>query len=119
MPDPIDPRLAELCQLFADDALASSQEEELNTLLRNDGSMRDAFVAYCVHSQLLKEMLKRNKASEIEPPAKATLPVQKQISHRFVALASIAVIATSLLVAVAVWRYWPATEKWSPLARWR
>ncbi|QDT60094.1 Serpin (serine protease inhibitor) [Stieleria bergensis] len=111
MPDPINPRLAELCQLFADDALDPSQEEEFNTLLRNDASIRDAFVAYCVHSQLLKEMLKRDKASDIEPSAKATLPVQKQISHRFVALASIAVITASLLVAVAVWHYWPATPE--------
>ncbi|XZE53635.1 serpin family protein [Planctomycetaceae bacterium SH139] len=111
MPDPIDPRLAELCQLFADDALDQSLEEELNTLLRNDASMRDAFVAYCIHSQLLQEVLKRDKVSEIEPPVDRVLPVKTQISRRFIAFAAIAGVAASLLVAVAVWHYWPATPE--------
>lgn len=111
MPDPIDPRLAELCQLFADDALDPSQEEELNALLRDDASMRDAFVAYCVQSQLLSEVLKRDKVAEIERPVKPKLPVEQQFSRRFVALASIAVVVASLLVAIAVWRFWPAPRE--------
>ncbi len=111
MPDPMDPRLAELCQRYADDALDPSQEEELNTLLRDDASMRSAFVAYCVHSQLLHEVLKRDKISEREPAVNPRLPVEKQFSHRFVALMAVVAVAASLLVAVTVWRHWQATPE--------
>ena len=53
MPDPMDPRLAELCQRYADDALDPSQEEELKpccemTLLCEVRSLPTVFTLnYC------------------------------------------------------------------------
>ena len=107
MSSPIDPHLAELMQLYDDDALNASQAEELNTILRGDAAMREAFVGYCVHTQLLREMLCVEKIAEAKPSHGSSSSVAERPSRRKHSLAAIASLAACMLLALGLWQLWP------------
>jgi serine protease inhibitor len=121
MPKPIDPQLAELFQRYADDQLDAEQAETLNDALRDDAATRDAFVAFCLHSQLLKEVL----AEEAELPKKVTLAtaVSKPQKSRRPWMVALALVAC-LLLMIGVWNLWPDGQRDEPpqdriAARWK
>jgi serine protease inhibitor len=104
MREPIDPRLAELFQLYADDQLDPEQAETLHRALREDAATRDAFVAFCLHSQLLKEML----SEEAVLPDKVirSADVSKPQTGRRPFMFAVA-LAACLLLMIGVWTWWP------------
>lgn len=104
MPEPIDPQLTELFQLYADEQLDSKQAEKLNNALREDAVTRDAFVAFCLHSQLLKEVL----AEEAELPGQVAREPQAPVRPaRKTPLRATALLAACLLLVLGVWNWWP------------
>lgn len=121
MREPIDPRLVELFQRYADDQLDPEQAESLNKALRDDAATRDAFVDFCLHSQLLKEVL----AEEAELPNKVTSAAEvskRQTSRRPLIVAMM--LAACLLLMIGVWNWWPGGPPNRPLqvpvaARWK
>lgn len=121
MREPIDPQLAELFQLYADDQLDSEQAETLSNALREDAATRDAFVDFCLHSQLLKEVL----AEESELPNMVTpnVEVSKPQTSRRPLIVMAALAACSLLV-IGVWNWKPGGPPDRPqqvavAARWK
>lgn len=121
MPEPIVPQLAELFHLYADDLLEPAQAETLNQALREDSATRDAFVAFSLHSQLMKELLAeeaeiREKAS---PAAAVSRPRTSRRSWKVPGS-----LVACLLLLVVVWIWWPGRHPDRPepnpvAARWQ
>lgn len=119
MPEPIDFQLSELFQLYADDQLDSEQAETLQKALREDVATRDAFVAFCLHAQLLKEVL----AEEAELSGRTSLPLmesadEKPNSRRTLSIA-VAVMAACVLVVIGVWNRLDGLRPDQTAARWK
>lgn len=104
MGESIDPQLAELFQLYSDGELNAEQSEELNTALREQPGTRDAFVAFCLHSQLLKEVLAED--AELSDRAKSAASARRGRRGIFGIVAAVA----CLLVMAGVWKWWPDGE---------
>lgn len=124
MREPIDPRLAELFQRFADDQLDPAQAETLNNALRDEAATRDAFVDFCLHSQLLREVLAEEAElkDKVTPAAKLA---KRQTRRRPLLVAGVAVaLVACLLLMIGVWNGWPDGQADGPhpapvAARWK